>query len=96
MTAVAVTSGPRPGVLTWARKNLLSSPLNVVLTLLLGLALGVAALGLFRSIADADFTILRVNMALFVVGGFPRDQLWRVATAFGTMGAMVGLVAGLV
>ena len=34
---------------------------------------------LVRFLAAADFTILRVNLALFVVGGFPRDQLWRIA-----------------
>ncbi|MGH8928152.1 MAG: amino acid ABC transporter permease [Acidimicrobiia bacterium] len=66
------------------------------MTLVIGSALVAAFAGLLRFLATADFTILRVNLALFMVGGFPRGQLWRVATAAILLSAMVGLVVGLV
>jgi general L-amino acid transport system permease protein len=64
--------------------------------LVLGAILAIALVALVRFIAAADFTILRVNLALFVVGGFPRDHLWRVAASASVLAAMTGLVAGLV
>ena len=96
MASVTLPARPRPDALLWIRKNLLSTPINVLLTLLLGTATVAAIFALVGFIANADFTILRVNLALFVVGGFPRDQLWRTATSLGLMGVMTGLVAGLV
>jgi general L-amino acid transport system permease protein len=96
MATVSVPARPQPEAMTWIKKHLLSTPLNVILTLILGFALGGALLALVHFIAAADFTILRVNLALFAVGGFPRDQLWRIATALGLIGVMSGLAAGLV
>ena len=96
MATVTLPARARPGALLWIRKNLLSTPVNVVLTLVLGAIIAIALIALVRFIAAADFTILRVNLALFVVGGFPRDQLWRVAASASVLAAMTGLVAGLV
>lgn len=96
MATVTLPAQARPGAVLWMRKNLLSTPINVILTLLLGAILAIALVALVRFIAAADFTILRVNLALFVVGGFPRDQLWRVAAGASVLAAMTGLVAGLV
>jgi general L-amino acid transport system permease protein len=96
MATATIPARPRSGAVLWIRKNLISTPGNVILTLVLGAAFVGAFIALVRFIADANFTILRVNLALFVVGGFPRDQLWRVATSVSLIGAMTGLVAGLV
>ena len=68
------------------RKNLISTPFNIALTVLIGAGMAAALVALVRFIAAADFTILRVNLALFVVGGFPRDQLWRVAASLSLLG----------
>jgi general L-amino acid transport system permease protein len=96
MATVTLPAQGRPRALLWVRKNLLSTPINVILTLVLGAILAIALVALVRFIAAADFTILRVNLALFVVGGFPRDHLWRVAASASVLAAMTGLVAGLV
>lgn len=96
MATVAVPARPRSDALLWLRKNLISTPLNIALTVLIAAGMAGALVALVRFIAAADFTILRVNLALFVVGGFPRDQLWRVASSLSLLGAMIGLVAGLV
>ena len=96
MATFTLPARARPGAILWIRKNLLSTPINVLLTLVLGATMAIALIALVRFIAAADFTILRVNLALFVVGGFPRDQLWRVAASASVLAAMTGLVAGLV
>lgn len=96
MATITLPARARPGVLLWIRKNLLSTPINVILTLVLGAIFAIALVALVRFIAAADFTILRVNLALFVVGAFPRSQLWRVAASAAVLAAMTGLVAGLV
>ena len=96
MATVSMPARPRADPMVWLRKHLLSSPFNVVLTLVLGAAMAAAALALVRFLAAADFTILRVNLALFAVGGFPRDQMWRIAAALCLIAVMNGLAAGLV
>ena len=96
MATVTIPARPRSDALLWMRKNLISTPINIALTILIGAGMAAALVALVRFMAAADFTILRVNLALFVVGGFPRDQLWRVAASLSMLGAMIGLVAGLV
>ena len=96
MATVSIPTRLRSDPITWVRRHLLSTPFNVVLTLVLGAAMAGATLALVRFFAAADFTILRVNLALFAVGGFPRDQLWRIATGLCLIAVMNGLAAGLV
>ena len=96
MATASIPARLRPDPMVWMRKHLLSTPFNVVLTLVLGAAIGGALLAVVRFIASADFTILRVNLALFAVGGFPRDELWRIATALCLIAMVAGLGAGLV
>jgi general L-amino acid transport system permease protein len=79
----------------WVRLNLLSSPLNVALTLVFGV---VAALVIFRLarwvFVTADWAIVRVFLRLFMVGLFPADQLWRLWVSAYVLAATVGLAAG--
>jgi general L-amino acid transport system permease protein len=97
MVAVSASAlAPRRGPLAWARRNLFSTPLNTALTIVLGLGLALAVRALVRFVTSADLTILRVNLALFMVGTFPRPQLWRVAVAMVILAIVGGLVAGLV
>ncbi|MEX0698493.1 MAG: ABC transporter permease subunit, partial [Acidimicrobiia bacterium] len=84
------------GPIGWARKHLFSTPLNSILTLIFGSGLLAAVVGLTRFLTGADFRILRVNLALFMVGGFPRAELWRVAVAIEVLAAAAGLIGGLV
>jgi general L-amino acid transport system permease protein len=79
----------------WVRLNLLSSPLNVVLTILFGV---VAAWVIFRLarwvFVTADWAIVRVFLRLFMVGLFPADQLWRLWVSAYVLAATLGLTAG--
>ena len=81
--------------MTWARKNLFSTPLNAALTAILGGGIVWAAFGLVRFLVTTDFEILRVNLALFMVGDFPRDQLHLVVLGALLFALMIGLTSGL-
>jgi general L-amino acid transport system permease protein len=79
----------------WVRTNLASTPFNAVLTVLIGVAVGWALYRLVRWVfVTADWTIVRVNLRLFMVGRFPADQLWRLWVAGYVLVAMVGLAGG--
>ena len=85
----------RPPAMRWMRKNLFSTPLNVALTLVLGGGIVYLIYFLIRVLATSSFEILRVNLALFMVGTFPRGQLWRVVAAVLLLAIMLGIVGGL-
>ena len=77
------------------RRNLFRTWWDALLTLVFG-GIGVWALAaLVRFLAGADFTILRVNLANFIAGRFPRDQMWRPAVAMAMVMVAVGFVAGV-
>jgi general L-amino acid transport system permease protein len=50
--------------------------------------------GVVRFLVAADYTILRRNLALFMLGSFPRDQLYRPAAALLLIAFAIGTVAG--
>ncbi len=40
--------------------------------------------------------IVRVNLELFMVGRYPRDELWRISVAIALIAFFSGLVAGFI
>lgn len=81
---------------SWARRNLFNTWYNGLLTTVLG---GLLFAGIWlgaRAVAGFDITILEVNLRLFMVGEFPRDQLWRPWLSGGFLAAAIGLAAGLI
>lgn len=86
---------PARGPTDWARKNLFNTWYNSVLTVAMAAVILWAVYRLVTAIAGADFTIIRTNLTLYMVGLFPRNMLWRPALATILIGAMVGLVAGI-
>ena len=79
----------------WVRANLFRTWWDSLLTLVLGSLLVWGVFGLVRFLAAADFTILRTNLALFMVGRFPRDMLWRPAASVVIAAALIGFVSGV-
>jgi general L-amino acid transport system permease protein len=61
----------------------------------MGAVFVVALWWLVRFLFATDFEILKVNLALMMVGGFPRDQLWRPALALILTAFLIGLIAGM-
>lgn len=96
MTAIDYSRPPidETTPLGWVRKNLFSTWYNSLLTLVFGaLAVWVFFLAARRFLAS-DFTILRTNLTLLMVGRYPRDELWRVAAGLIGFGLVGGIVAG--
>ena len=59
--------------------NLASTPLNTLLTVVMGLIAAWAAYQLARWVfVTGDWAVVRVNLKLFMVGFYPADQLWRL------------------
>jgi general L-amino acid transport system permease protein len=81
----------------WLRTNLFSTPLNAVLTVVVGLGAAWVVFRLTRwAFVTADWAVVRVNLRLFMVGRFPVDQLWRLWVAGYLLVAALGLGLGVV
>lgn len=85
---------PAKRSLQWSRENLFGSWSDTLLTLVFGALIIWATVSLARFVLDADFTIVRRNLTTFMVGRFPRDELWRPWLATGLIGVMIGVVIG--
>jgi general L-amino acid transport system permease protein len=100
-TAASVPPTRRIDPARWARDNLFSSPFNSLLTLVFAPLLAITTYRFLRFMAvTARWDIVEVNLTLYMVGGFPRDQLWRLwlagailAASFGALGGVIGATA---
>jgi general L-amino acid transport system permease protein len=78
----------------WAKKNLFNGIMNTILTMVFGAA-GIVLLWFAVSwILDADFEIVRRNLRLFMIGQFPKDELWRPAASFLVLLTAIGFTSG--
>ncbi|MDQ3752817.1 MAG: amino acid ABC transporter permease [Actinomycetota bacterium] len=79
----------------WARRNLLSSPLNILLTLVSGT---VTALIAYQSLhfvfVSAEWEVVQVNMRGYMIGGFPIEEVWRVWTSAYLVASLAGVSLG--
>jgi len=79
----------------WIRVNLFPNVPNGILTVLVGTVLAFVA---FRALtfvfASAQWEIVRRNLTLFMVGRFPRDELWRIWGAVLILAVGLGLRSG--
>lgn len=99
MTTIAVAGPPtrRIDPVRWVRTNLFSSPFNTLLTLVFApLMISIAWRFLRFLFVTARWDIVETNLTLYVVGAFPRDQLWRLWLALTILAIAFGLVGGLV
>jgi general L-amino acid transport system permease protein len=81
-------------MITWLRANLFNGPVNAVITLVVGaVALVLGALAVWWALG-ADYTIVRANLRLFMIGQFPRDELWRPWGSGYVLIAALGFAAG--
>ncbi|HET8985065.1 MAG TPA: amino acid ABC transporter permease [Trueperaceae bacterium] len=92
---------PRPapvatrGIGVWLRKNLFSSPLNSVLTLVTGVIVVFAVYNMLVFIlVDGSWAQVWRNMKLFGVYRYPTDLLWRPLTIVAVMMGLLGVMSG--
>lgn len=80
----------------WIRKNLFNTWYNSLLTLVLAPAIGyVIYRGLRFVFVSARWEIVEVNLTNFMVGTFPRTELWRPWVAMAILAVVVGLGLGV-
>jgi general L-amino acid transport system permease protein len=61
----------------WLKENLFSTVGNSIVTVVVGAIAVVVLIAGLDWVINADFKIVRDNLRIFMVGQFPRDELWR-------------------
>lgn len=85
------------GARAWLRRNLFSSPFNTLLTLTVGPLMAYIVLQFLRfMLVTGRWEVVERNLTLFMVGLFPREQLWRLWLAMAILSVTVGLTTGVV
>jgi general L-amino acid transport system permease protein len=80
----------------WIRDNLFSNAWNTLLTLVMAPLLAWVTASFVRFLfVTARWEIVEVNLTNFMVGGFPRQQLWRLWVALAVMAVAIGAGAGV-
>ena len=81
----------------WMRENLFRSALDTILTVVFTLLLAWVAYRVARFVfVDARWEVVERNITNLMVGGFPRDQLWRLWAALFVLAAALGFGAGAI
>jgi len=81
-----------PGLKTWVRKNLFNSWFNSLLTIISLVLIYLVISGLIRWIfTQADWEAVLKFPFLYLVGQYPRDQLWRVGLLLAIYSLMIGM-----
>jgi len=84
------------GPMAWIRKNLFSTWYNALLTLFVVWLLYVSLRPAIQwSRTEAIWGVLEANLTLFMIGQYPRDQMWRVWLTIHLLAGMIGLSWGV-
>ncbi len=95
--AITETLGPPapPGPITWIRKNLFSNWFNSLLTLISAAILYFFVIELVRWLfITADWRPVTTSPLLYLIGQYPRDQLWRPGLSLLMVTFMTGMSWG--
>jgi general L-amino acid transport system permease protein len=84
------------GPMEWLRRNLFSSVLSSLITLLLlaGLAWVAVTLGQW-ALTEARWEVVTRNLRLFLMGQYPTDQAWRLWASLLLLSVLSGVSAGV-
>ncbi|MGH2724670.1 MAG: amino acid ABC transporter permease [Actinomycetota bacterium] len=96
--AVELAPAKEPlGPAEWVRQNLFSSWFNGVVTVVVGLGAGWLAFQITRWVfVRAEWEVVRANLRVYMVGGFPLEEIWRVWASLYLVVLLAGLSAGLI
>jgi general L-amino acid transport system permease protein len=85
-----------PGLLTWMRHNLFSSWFNALLTIISVAFIFFAVRGIVNWVFfTADWTPVTEFPLLYMIGQYPRGQMWRIAILLWTTTFLFGVSWGL-
>jgi general L-amino acid transport system permease protein len=97
VSPVRVTISRRVAARTWLRRNLFRTPVDAVITIVLGAVAVYVAFRLLRyALVTGRWEIVRLNLKLLLVGRFPDDELSNVVAAVALLAMWGGFLAGLV
>src|SRR5688500_11847094 len=84
------------GPIAWLRKNLFSTWYNALLTLLaVGLLYALLRPAIQWAATEARWGVIEANLTLFMIGQYPRDQLWRIWLTIYMLAGLIGLSWGV-
>jgi His/Glu/Gln/Arg/opine family amino acid ABC transporter permease subunit len=80
------------GPIGWIWKNLLGSPLDILLTVLSAVVIvyGTSTIVTW-SVQKADWLVVNQNFRLFMAGTYPAEMLWRLNGVYGLFALVIGL-----
>jgi general L-amino acid transport system permease protein len=78
------------GVLGWLRKNLFSSWINSLLTIIMLWVVYNLVVGLGGFVSTAKWDVIAVNLRLFMVGRYTLDQVWRIQVSVALLAFLLG------
>ena len=79
----------------WMQKNLFSDAKNSILTVIVASIALATTFFIARWIIDSDFAIVRTNLRSFMIGQFPREELWRPWASGYVLLVALGLTTGI-
>ncbi len=80
----------------WLKENLFNTWYNTLLTFLAAGFLYVVFKGMLTWIfTEANWSVIPANLQIFLVGAYPREEIWRVWIVIYTLGVLTGLSAGI-
>jgi general L-amino acid transport system permease protein len=86
---------PGEGVPVWLRRNLFRTPVDAVVTVVSLVVVGYVLFRLGRFVfVTGRWKIVRVNLNLFMVGRYPRAELWRVVACVLGLALLIGTAVG--
>jgi general L-amino acid transport system permease protein len=88
---------PTAGPGDWMRRNLFRTWVDGVVTVIASLVIGYVLYRLGRFVfVSGRWEIVQSNLTLFMVGRYPRDELWRIGVGLCAIAAYGGVLAGYV
>ena len=82
--------------LRWLKENLFNTWYNALFTFLAVVFLYVVFKGILTwAFTEANWNVIPANLQIFLVGAYPREEIWRVWIVIYTLGLLLGLSAGI-
>jgi general L-amino acid transport system permease protein len=86
---------PSAGPRDWVRRNLFGSVGSTIVTIVAAPLLAYVLFRLGRFVfVTGRWEIVERNLVLYMVGQYPRDELWRIGVALAGVAGFAGLLAG--
>ena len=83
-------------ILRWLKENLFNTWYNALFSLLAIVFLYVVFKGLLTwAFTEANWGVIPANLQIFLVGAYPREEIWRVWVVIYTLGILLGLSSGI-